>query len=798
MHPSAAKILVPGLVFSGAALIITALYAALPYLLNNYVIPYALQDLPFKTRTVKILSISPSQTTATAHFATEDGQSIKIARLEMHYSINTLLQKEIERLAIDTISVTLRTKDGQISTRNVQKEQHSSPEQLPRIILPVDINMLTITNGEITINDTDSKSSTRFFTTDAQITLITNKTDSGKYLLQKLQLGLNNRPPLAAKIIGSMTFQKSTQQIKVTANIPDISPFPALLQQTSDLQATGTVLIDATLKTRNFNTIDTLQAAITLTDFSAGISTVQLQSSPEGKAKISLAGIPGDLQYRAENFSVSVMAKEKIECAATGTITAAPVQIKGSLQLATPHAAQPSILHHELTLKPEGVAVTYDFDNNSYSINKFKLKDLKSSGKLRYSNGITTGNITLQSQQVTTSTREFAIHNIWAQLPFEYPFQGKKQQQGTLQLRELRYRNNPLASLEATFTQKNNGIDVVTETRTPFFADYILQCRGNIRNNGNADLGCTVPPFTFESTKLPDYVPFDHTASISARLSAKQSITRHNKNLSGNLEFNIEDGSYHKESITIAGINGRIEIPRLPQPFTSPSQQLAIDSVTVGDIQLSNGKIDWRFQEGNALFLEKAQFNWCGGSVETAGLTLAPETKDLTTTLYCDRINFSQLLSQFGIEGAEGDGSLNGKLPLRINTSGIYLDDGFLFSTPGNSGIVRFRNNAQLQQGVAALQQTAYLDYTVQSLENFAYNWVKLHFRTKGRDLLLGMQLDGKPASPLPYGYKNGHIVKTNKAPGLQHPIRLDVNFHLPLQEILEYGTDLQSLMENM
>ncbi len=170
----------------------------------------------------------------------------------------------------------------------------------------------------------------------------------------------------------------------------------------------------------------------------------------------------------------------------------------------------------------------------------------------------------------------------------------------------------------------------------------------------------------------------------------------------------------------------------------------------------------------------------------------------MTATLYCDRINFSQLLSQFEIEGAEGDGSLNGKLPLRIYKANIYLDDGFLFSTPGNSGIVRFRNSAQLQQSVAALQQTAYLDYTMQSLENFAYNWVKLNFRTKDRALLLGMQLDGKPASPLPYGYKNGHIIKTNKGPGLQHPIRLDVNFHLPLQEILEYGTDLQSLMENM
>ncbi len=567
MRPYTAKTIVSGLVFLGAALIITALYTALPYLLNSYIIPYVLKDLSFKTKTVRILSITPTQTTATAYFETKDGQSIKIARLEIYYSINKLLQKEIERLAIDTILVKLQTENGKISTSNFREKEQNTSEQPNQIILPIAVNRLSIANGEISINDTMG-SSTRFFTTDAQIALITNRTDSGRYMLQKLQLELNSSSPLVTKLIGSMTFQENTQQIQVTANISDLTPLPALLQHPG-LQSSGAISIDTALETKNFKTINDLQAAITLTAFSAGTQTVQLQSSSGGKAKIHLKGTPKNLQYRAENFFVSAMAKEKIECAATGAVTTTPGQIKGSLQLATPYADQPSILHHELTQEPEGVVVNYDLEKNSYSINGFKLNNMTSSGKLRYSNRTTTGNITLQSQQLTDYTREIAIHDIWAQLPFEYPFQGKKQKQGALKLGELRYRNSPFASLDATLTQKSNFIDVATEARIPFFTDCILQCRGKIRNNGNADLSCTVPPFTFESAKLPDYIPFDHTASISARLSAKQSITRKNNKLKGNLELNIEDGSYHKESIIIAGINGRIEIPRLPQPFTS-------------------------------------------------------------------------------------------------------------------------------------------------------------------------------------------------------------------------------------
>ena len=94
--------------------------------------------------------------------------------------------------------------------------------------------------------------------------------------------------------------------------------------------------------------------------------------------------------------------------------------------------------------------------------------------------------------------------------------------------------------------------------------------------------------------------------------------------------------------------------------------------------------------------------------------------------------------------------------------------------------------------------QTATLDYSITALKNFAYNWTKLSFNTEGEDLLLAMELDGKPAEPLPFGYKNGQIVATEQGPGLQHPIRLDMNFRLPLQNLFQYGKILQSLMEKM
>ena len=86
----------------------------------------------------------------------------------------------------------------------------------------------------------------------------------------------------------------------------------------------------------------------------------------------------------------------------------------------------------------------------------------------------------------------------------------------------------------------------------------------------------------------------------------------------------------------------------------------------------------------------------------------------------------------------------------------------------------------------------------MKALENFSYNWTKLSFNSEKNDLLISMQLDGKPAEALPFGYQNGQIVPSSQGPGLQHPIRLDVNFRLPMNDLFQYGKNIQSMMENM
>ena len=86
-----------------------------------------------------------------------------------------------------------------------------------------------------------------------------------------------------------------------------------------------------------------------------------------------------------------------------------------------------------------------------------------------------------------------------------------------------------------------------------------------------------------------------------------------------------------------------------------------------------------------------------------------------------------------------------------------------------------------------------------EALKDYDYSWAKLNITSEGEDLLLQMQMDGKPAKMLPFVYRKdiGGFVKVEAASkgSKFQGIRLDVNFRLPLNKLLQYK-DLINMMQ--
>jgi hypothetical protein len=75
-----------------------------------------------------------------------------------------------------------------------------------------------------------------------------------------------------------------------------------------------------------------------------------------------------------------------------------------------------------------------------------------------------------------------------------------------------------------------------------------------------------------------------------------------------------------------------------------------------------------------------------------------------------------------------------------------------------------------LSQGITGGAKAAVLDYSIQAMQNFAYSWTSLTFNSRNGDRPISMQIDGKPASPLPNGYHEGQLVARKNGPGLRAP----------------------------
>jgi hypothetical protein len=374
----------------------------------------------------------------------------------------------------------------------------------------------------------------------------------------------------------------------------------------------------------------------------------------------------------------------------------------------------------------------------------------------------------------------------------------QKNTPGRIVIDRIRYKKDNLAGLAAELEQTADGLKFSGEIKSHLGKPLRLRFAGESSPAQPLKLTFNLPPSPIDRNSLPSFVALPRGLEFSGKIQAEGSYTYTDDSAGGEVKVSLTNGEVDlkEKKIHLGGISTDITLPALPQILSRSHQQLRIATMDVGNLKLTDGNIFFRIEDQQTLFIEKSRFTWCSGKVESGSLEVSLVNPELSTTLYCDRLQFSELLSQLGISDTEGDGSLNGRLPLHFTGKEMVFDDGFLFSTPGNSGIVRFNNTAMLRQGLPESSQTAYLEYSMQAMENFSYNWTKLTFNSKGDDLLISMEIDGKPAAPLPFGYRSGQLVAQSEGRGIQHPIRLDINFHLPFTQMFKYGQNIQKIME--
>jgi hypothetical protein len=385
-----------------------------------------------------------------------------------------------------------------------------------------------------------------------------------------------------------------------------------------------------------------------------------------------------------------------------------------------------------------------------------------------------------------------------AALPFQWPIeaQGKK---GNFSIKAMDYQNIHLGTLSGTMQQTAQGLSFEGTHQNQFIPKRLFQFRGNTKLLDPTDPETNVHFQLATSNAKTDidlgaFFPAAAGVTINGNLVFDGDIAVGKHGISGALNSKLNRGRVllAQENISIDGIRVALSIPDLPNIHSAPKQQLFFDKAAMGGIEVNDGKIEFQIESLKSLFIEKSQFKWCDGNVDTYAIRVSAGLQDYRLILYCDRLNMAKVLEQFGAATAVGQGTVNGRIPLRYHNGKISFDDGFLFSTPGEKGKIRLTDTEILTAGIAPnTPQYIQMELAREALKDYDVSWAKLNITSEGEDLLLKMQLDGKPANPLPFVYQKdlGGFTKIEAGGkgSIFQGIRLDVNFRLPLNKMLRY-----------
>ena len=827
----------------------------IPFALDTWVIPVLLKRISLENQHAGITRLTPFAASGTMNFAENDMPTLSVPRFEILFSPSSLLKKQLTALVLDHATLHLNRQDGRIYLRSIRPAPgtDSSPGGKTLPLLPFMVDRLILQQCSVVLHEAQ-KPDLRL-TVSARITPEFSRSAGGSFALESLAGTFILSDALTAKGSLSSSQNETGHVISLTINNGFFMLPERFMPPSTSPAVSGPLSADISLG------FDKKSLALRSIDVQGSIRNLRLKNdlaelSGSGEARsfsFSLTGTPAEFDYNLSSLEMISPLPLTTSIIGSASIFQEVFSTKGQIQTIFRPEGFGDDLQVPVSLDYSGNysaggqwqliltgqsrlddTLTLNRQSLSIDLSGFTLSTTLQGGQdglkadlrldlapveLRYnkSRSIVSGldlhlrahrnneRITARLEAVipdiSLPEAGYFADNLRVDLPLEFPFKTKPDgKHGTFSVAALGHKLETLASAEGSVTQREESFDLAADVKAAFQPDLALTLKGAwLPLDKLFDLAWNLPATLLESYSLPSFLEIPDNYDFGAEIETDGHLRYSNNQLTGTMRTSLRDGhlSISDKNITLENINCVLENPRLPELISTPSQSCTVENIGIGTFNFSDATVTYRLEDARTLFIENSSVMWSQGSLESGSMRLRPNDMEIDTTIYCNRVNFADLLNQFGFEQTEGEGALNGKLPVKITRNGVHFDDGFLFSTPGTGGIVRFTNTDLLRQGMGGATQAGYLSYSLMALEDFAYNWTRLSFNSSGGDLLMSMELDGKPSSPLPFSFKNGMIVETDQGKGLQYPLRLDVNFRLPLNELLQVGRNIKSIMGN-
>ncbi|RLC16207.1 MAG: hypothetical protein DRI57_11610 [Deltaproteobacteria bacterium] len=392
---------------------------------------------------------------------------------------------------------------------------------------------------------------------------------------------------------------------------------------------------------------------------------------------------------------------------------------------------------------------------------------------------------------------DFSIKGISSTLPLTWPWK-KSNAAGKLSAKTLQWNQVNMGLLAGTVQQDQSGLTFQATHRSPLISGFVAEIYGICHifspDGPETEIRFSAHHKSPSDIDLEKLVPAVKGLAIQGKLEADGKLLAKDGGLTCSLNTRLSQATatFKEKDISVRGLQIAFSMPDCLAMRSAPKQGLKFESAAFGGLNFNDGSIAFQLEPGGAFFIEKGHVRWCGGNIHLHSLRISPGNEDYDLILYCDRLNLAMLLEQLGAASADGEGTVNGRIPIRLKNGKISFNDGFLFSTPGDGGTIHVTGAEMLTEGIPKdTPQYTQIELAREALKDYTYEWAKLRLVTQGENLQLKLQFDGKPAKALPFVYKKeiGGFVRVGAESKGSHfqGIRLDVSMGLPLDKILRY-----------
>jgi len=405
------------------------------------------------------------------------------------------------------------------------------------------------------------------------------------------------------------------------------------------------------------------------------------------------------------------------------------------------------------------------------------------------------GRLALKDGRMQERRTNLTVEEISAELPFFWPLPDSSAgANGYLQLARISRGKDALGHLRLDCTWGPDGLQtqgaaVLLGVQAALTGALRVQTDGTLRAETALQLPRQALP---NNLPVREWLPAWHDLELAAELEGAAHFRWESGRLAGGASLEVTDLSASSAAHKLSLRGGRLalEFPHLPEIATAGSQRLSCQELNLGRLQFGSGMVLFRIDNPRLAYLESLRLDWCDGTIRTSSIKISPDSDRLLLTLYGDRLRLPAILGQFGFGSADGEGRISGSLPLLLSRDNIRFRDGFLYSTPGETGQINLQPSDLVRSTAGSSEQ---MQLALEALQDFSYNWVRLALNTDAESLQLSLQLDGKPNQRLYFRPQGGGFVKSEVANDFQG-LALNLNIKVPLQEFLRYYGNWQKL----